>query len=206
MDFYCLHHTPSEDRKKYMDNLFFINDISPIWITSFLPDSKEVINHEKIYCEHSANNKYLNNAEISLYLKHQQAIELIEYKNQVGIIIEDDIKIPDFNLNNFCKDAYKDLIIKNGDILFIGSTTYDEITSNTNELIVHEPWMKSRCAHCYMINPKSASKILKFIKNKVAPFDWQLNYAIDNLNLKVFWSIKSVKQRSETKETQSLLR
>lgn len=207
IDFYCIHHAPSIDRKLYMDELFYENSINPIWITEFLPNCDEVVNHSKIYSEHAANKKYLNNAEISLYLKQKLALELIKRSNRIGVICEDDLEKPNFLLKNFCMEILPNFIKEDGDILFIGDTRHDCISDQYKDVdIVSEPWMKSRCAHCYMITPKSANKILNYIETPEAPFDWQLNYAIDKFNLKIYWSTKGIKQRTSENIIKSLLR
>lgn len=207
IDFYCIHHSPSLDRKLYMEKLFSDNDINPIWITEFLPNCELVTNHEKIYSEHSANKEYLNNAEISLYLKQKFAIESIKASNRIGVICEDDLENPTFHLKQFCLNILNDFIDGNGDILFIGDTRYDSISHKyKNMSIVSEPWMKSRCAHCYMVTPHAANKIISYLESPEAPFDWQLNYAIDKFNLKVYWSTHGVKQRTSEESIKSLLR
>ena len=122
IDFYCIHHSPSIDRKLYMDELFFENSIHPIWITEFLPNCNEVINHKTIYSEHAANKQYLNDAEISLYLKQKLALELIKSSNRVGVICEDDLEKPNFLLKKFCIEILDNFLEEDGDILFIGDT------------------------------------------------------------------------------------
>jgi hypothetical protein len=204
MDFYCLHHSPAKERKSYMNSFFTSNFIKPIWIESFLPEDPLVENFPKVISEHSANKHFLNKSEISLYLKHQEAFKLIGLKNEIGIILEDDVKIPNFNLYEFCKLVAPEFLI-DGDLLFIGSIEGMNIHHETKK-IISEPWMKSRCAHCYMVNPSSCDKIIDFISKPLAPFDWQLNYAIESLKLKVYWSVDSVLQMTQINEIKSLLR
>lgn len=207
IDFYCIHHSPSIDRKSYMEELFNENHIKPIWIADFLPDCDSVINHKTVYSSHAANKKYLNTAEISLYLKQKRALELIKKTNRIGVICEDDLEKPDFSLRNFVVDVAHDFISGGGDILFIGDTHNDSIANKYKDIsMVSESWMKSRCAHCYMITPSAVNKILDYVENPEAPFDWQINYAIDKFNLKIYWSVQGVKQRTAQNAIKSLLR
>jgi GR25 family glycosyltransferase involved in LPS biosynthesis len=204
MDFYCLHHTPALERKEYMNLFFHKFDINPIWIESFLPNEDQVKNFKKVFNENSANSSFLNDAEISLYLKHKKCFESIKENNRVGVILEDDVEIPDFNFKELC-DSIAQEFLNDGDLLFIGSIEGMNI-NDPNHKIVSQPWMRSRCAHCYMVNPKRSEEIYDFICNIKAPFDWQLNYAIENLKLKVYWSVNSVSQRTQLKKINSLLR
>jgi len=204
IDFYCLHHLPAVERAEYMEAFFSRERIKADWIESFLPESPEVKNFQRTFCPHSANGSYLNEAEISLYLKQQEAIKRICARKNIGVILEDDIKEPFFNFKEFCNLAAEDFLDGDGDLLFIGS--YPEADIQGSTIIQTAPWMTSRYAHCYMVNPKSAQKIFDHTLTPVAPFDWQLNYAIQDLDLKVYWSILAVYQRTAQNEISSLLR
>lgn len=204
IDFYCLHHLPATGRAKDMQNIFWKFSMNVEWVESFLPESEEVNLFPKTFCEHSANNIYLNTAEVSLYLKHQESLKKIIQKDNIGVILEDDIEEPNFNLKNFCSKVAHQFIEEEGDLLFIGS--YPEKDIYGKDLIRSESGMLSRYAHCYMVNPKSAQKIFNYTNSPKAPFDWQLNYAILDLNLKVYWSIPAVYQRTAQHKIPSLLR
>ena len=204
VDFYCLHHLPAVERAGYMEAFFSRDGITSDWIELFLPESEEVKNFTKTFCDHSANNFYLNDAEISLYLKHQEALRRIAVKGNVGVVLEDDIEEPNFNLKEFCEKVSPQFLECGGDLLFIGS--YPEVDIQGGELIRSQAGMESRYAHCYMVNPKSAQMILDYTNSPKAPFDWQLNYAIRDLNLKVYWSIPAVYQRTAQHKIPSLLR
>lgn len=203
IDFYCLHHSPAVERAEYMHSFFWREDILPEWITSFPPESEEVKDFPITFCDHSANGAFLNSAEISLYLKHQEAFKRIIEKDNLGVILEDDIEEPDFCLKEFCDKISEQFLEEGGDLLFIGS--YPEVDIKGG-LIKTASWMQSRYAHCYMVNPKSAPKILEYTKKPLAPFDWQLNYAILKFGLKVYWSVPAVYQRTAQNKIPSLLR
>lgn len=204
VDFYCLHHSPAVERAEYMAAFFRRDGIIADWIESFLPESEEVENFPKTFCPHSANGSYMNEAEISLYLKQQDAIKRIRDRKNIGVILEDDVEEPFFNLKEFCHLAAEDFLNGDGDLLFIGS--YPELDIKGSTLIKTAPWMTSRYAHCYMVNPKSAQRIFDYTSIPSAPFDWQLNYAIRDLALKVYWSIPAVYQRTAQHKIPSLLR
>jgi GR25 family glycosyltransferase involved in LPS biosynthesis len=195
--YFCIHHSPAKERKEYLTPFFKKDNLDFNWIEDFLPSSHEVLSKEKIFNEHSANKSYLNNAEISCYLKHLKAIEIIAKSNFNGLIIEDDIEIPNFSLNEYCTKIEKDLVDNEGDILFIGSFTNHDIPLDFPNELVHEKWMRSRCAHCYLITNKTANKIHSYMSDIIAPLDWQLNYAIQKFNLKCFWSKTHINQRTE---------
>jgi GR25 family glycosyltransferase involved in LPS biosynthesis len=206
IDFYCIHHALANDRKEYLLPFFNKEKLNVNWVDDFLPDSSEVKNIKTIYSIHSANKTHLNNPEISCYLKHLKAISLIADSNNHGIIIEDDIEIPNFEFLKYV-DAVKNLFFEqNGDLLFLGSFTSHDIPENYPHEIVHEKWMQGRCAHCYLITNECAKKILSFMHEIEAPLDWQLNYAIKKFSLKCFWSKRHVNQRTEKGKIPSLLR
>lgn len=206
INYYCIHHSAAIERKQYLLPFFEKENLQVHWIEDFLPSSKEVADVGIINSQHSANKLFLNNAEISCYLKHLKAINTIAESNTDGIIIEDDIEIPNFSLKNLILKI-KDLFVeKNGDILFIGSFSGYDISEEFPDEIFHDEWIRSRCAHCYLITNKCAKNILDFMKNPIAPLDWQLNYAIEKFNLKCFWSKKHINQRTEKGKIASLLR
>lgn len=206
INFFCIHHSPAIERKKYLIPFFEQDKLEVNWIQDFLPTSQEVLNKNKILSNHSANGVYLNNAEISCYLKHLKALKLASESKNNSLIIEDDIEIPNFSLKEYCEGIENDFIKQHGNILFIGSFTNHDIPVDFPNEILHEKWMKSRCAHCYFITKETALKIYNFMSTIIAPLDWQINYAIEKFELKCFWSKNHVNQRTEKGKIPSLLR
>jgi hypothetical protein len=204
MKTYCLHHTPAEDRKKYLLENFDTTHWH--WITDFLPTDDFIINHTKVYSEHSANGQgFLNNAELSLFYKHKLAIELISKEQNYGIILEDDIESITFDLSTIICIFIQLMKKENTDILFIGSYGSLDVYFDKPSLLCKD-FTLSRCAHAYIVNNKCSIKLLKYLSVVKAPIDWQLNYAIKDLKLKSCWSYPHLYQRSEKKQTISLLR
>lgn len=208
MQYYCIHHKDSVDRKKFIiTNYVNKYNLNIKWIEDFLPTSDFILNHKKIYSNHAANKSYLNNNELSCYLKHQKAISLISNSNDYGMILEDDIAEVSFDFTSTIDILYNDMINNNCDILFIGSFfIYDLQNINNQPYIYCNKNTLSRCAHAYIISDRCASKILDYISDIKAPFDWQLNFAINNLNLNSCWSYPHIYQRTEKKQIESLLR
>ena len=206
LNYYCIHHIKDLGRKSHMDRIFNLHNINPIWVTEFLPESNEVKKFPKTFSKHSANNNYLNNAEKSLYLKQLLAFEKIMNSNKIGLIIEDDLEMPNFEFKNFCELIFDKFNKSDGHFVFIGGSHADQRTDTNNELIFSEPNLYSRCCHCYMVKPETSKLIFDFLMKPLAPFDWQLNYAIQNFNLKVFHSFKIVEQRTQNGSAKSLLR
>ena len=77
MKYYCLHHSPAKERKEYLNIFFYKQKLDVEWIENFLPTSDDVLKYPKINCVHAAHDGVLNNAEISLCLKHNLALEKI---------------------------------------------------------------------------------------------------------------------------------
>jgi GR25 family glycosyltransferase involved in LPS biosynthesis len=206
INFFCTHHSPAKDRKEYLSEYLKKDNLNINWVEDFLPDCEEIKSMEKIFSEHSVNKTYLSEAELSCYLKHLKAIKLTSQSDYNSVIIEDDIEHPKFSLNEYANRIEKEFLEKNGDILFIGSFGQSDIPENFPQEIVHEKWMRSRCAHCYLITNKCALKIQDFMSKIIAPLDWQLNYAIEKFSLNCFWSKTHVNQRTEKGILKSLLR
>lgn len=207
INYYCLHHSPSVDRKKYLIDLFNKQNIIVEWIEDFLPTSGCVINYPKIYCHHAANKEFLNRAEISLCLKHNATLQKIsKLDNEYGIVFEDDIKEPSWNIHEYIYDLIRSFEQINGEILWIGSDPSMEIHTTDRIKVISNSQTKSRFSHCYMIHSIVAKKILGFYCNIKAPPDWQWNFTIDHFNLKSCWSYPSIFQRTSIKEIPSLLR
>lgn len=199
---------PASDRKKYLIPFFSILQSDINWIEDFLPDHEDIISHRKVESAHSANGLFLNHAELSCFMKHRLAIKKIsESTCDYAVIFEDDIELPSFDWN-FYIDLFADQMSKlNGDILFIGSFTgYDIKSDCPNTNVFHHKSFKSRCAHCYMLSPKVAFKLNQKLENIIQPYDWQINFAIDDLNLNACWSYPHINQRTEKGQIKSLLR
>jgi GR25 family glycosyltransferase involved in LPS biosynthesis len=197
------------ERKKYLLHLFAKHKIEIEWIEDFLPDSKEVLSTKKVYSKYAANTTgILNNAEISLLLKHSLAIKKIQDIEDYAIIFEDDIQDFDFDFNNTIA-KFIELVEKyNIDILWIGSSINHnmDLPPSNEPTILSDSSTKSRLTHCYMINSKVADKVYNDYIDFKHPSDWQWNYIIDKLNLKSAWSYPHIYQRTDTKEIPSLLR
>jgi len=205
MKYYCLHHSPAIDRKAFLLPIFQDQQIKVEWIENFLPDCYDVINHPKIYYQHAANGSYLNNAEISLVLKHITAIKKISQINDYGIIFEDDIDTINFKLNDTIPIFINEIEKINGDILWIGSIPSKNL--KTNQITIESTKKtKDRCSHGYMIHSNLAKKVIDFYSDIKAPSDWQWNLTIDHFNLKSCWSYPHIYQRSDNKKIPSLIR
>lgn len=208
MKIYCVHHSDALDRKIYISNIFKKYNIEINWIVNDHPnDIKEKYSDKIIYSEHAANNINLNIFEISCFLKHKNAIEQISKTDEFGIIIEDDIKEPSFDFISIVEDLCCSMKNNNCDILFIGSfANYDLPNINDNPYIVCNNNTMSRCCHAYIVNNNIAEVLSNYLDTIKAPLDWQINYAIQDLNLKSCWSYPQIYQRTEKKELNSLLR
>ena len=204
IDIYCLHHTPAKERKEYLIANFNTSDW--VWVEDYLPTEDFIKSHTKIYSEHAANRQgYLNNQEISLFYKHKLAISKISEKNNFGLIVEDDIMTPEFNLIKTLDILIKLMDEADSDILFVGSYGNCDLKFEEPTLVCNNNTL-SRCAHAYILNPKCSNIFLENLSTIKHPFDWQLNHIIDHLGLNSCWSYPHIYQRSEKKQTGSLLR
>jgi GR25 family glycosyltransferase involved in LPS biosynthesis len=207
IQYYCLHHSPAPERKEYLIDFFYNQQVVVEWIEDFLPDSNEVINHPQIKCEHAADgSNILNNQEISLILKHILALKKICSIDGYGIIFEDDIKKSHWSFNEYMPLLIEEFEKMNGDILWIGSSPELDVVTTDKIKIVSDHNTLSRLAHCYMVHSKIANQVIDFYKSIIAPADWQWNITISHFNLKSCWSYPCIYQRTSLKEIHSLLR
>lgn len=208
MKYYCIHHLDAIDRKIFIEK-HYINkfNIDMVWIEDFHPSLEVIQDHKRIHTPHAANNKYLNTGELSCYLKHKKAISMISDSNDYGFILEDDVEPPSFNFIEVVKDFYYQMEYNACDILFVGSfSIYDLKNINNKAYIYCNNNTLSRCAHAYIISNNCATKLINYLEEIKAPFDWQLNFAIEDLGLKSCWSYPHIYQRTEKKQIESLLR
>lgn len=208
VEYYCIHHLPAFERKNYLTPFFSTLESSVNWIEDFLPDHESILNHHKVQSIHSANGSFLNKAELSCFMKHRLAVKKISESNcDYGVIFEDDIEYPSFDWNYYVNIFADQMSKLNGDILFIGSFTGHDIKSDSPNInVFHHKNFKSRCAHCYMLSPKVAFKLNQKLENIIQPYDWQINFTIDDLNLNACWSYPHINQRTEKGQIKSLLR
>lgn len=200
---YCLHHTPATERKEYLLNNF--DTKGWLWIEDFLPTDDNIRNHPTIYSEHSSNKIFLSLSELSLFYKHKLAIELICGHKEFALIIEDDIALPNFEFYSTLS-ILLNLMKKEGtDLLFVGSYGSCDLKCEAPTIVCSKNTL-TRCAHAYIVNPSCSKLLLNYLNDINSPLDWQLNYAIQDLNLKSCWSYPHIYQRSEKKQIRSLLR
>jgi GR25 family glycosyltransferase involved in LPS biosynthesis len=207
MKYYCIHHSPDIERKAYMDDLFMLKKIDDIvWIVDYLPDSDEVKSWEnKVESTYAAKDNRLNVSEISCFLKHKKAIKHIAASGEIGVILEDDIAIPQFDMAYFV-DGVLSHECTTDKMIFIGSFADKDIVDSAEYVVHFSHSHKSRCAHAYMLNAETATKITPLLEDIKMPFDWQLNSIIEQLNLCVGWTKPHIYQRTEKGIIKSLLR
>lgn len=201
MKIYCLHHTPAKERKEILLKSFErkgFNDVE--WIENFLPQD---IKKENLQINHP-----LNDAALSLYLKHQYAIEKAYYSGiDRFVILEDDIMLPEFATLDYFEKAYDQFLNMDGDILNIGTAYGMAPRRIQNDVLVyHESHFTTRCAHAYAISKKCLEKILPEFNNINDAWDWKLNHLIDQFHLKSCYVEPGLRQASLDGDYNSLLR
>jgi GR25 family glycosyltransferase involved in LPS biosynthesis len=206
IQYYCTHHDLAIDRKEYIyTNIVKPYDIDICWIEKYRPDSTFIKNHPIVHNIHAANRQYLNASELSCYYKHYLAIRNIAESKTDGIILEDDIESPRFDFKNVISDLHELMIIQECDILFVGSFDKYDLNYQYPSILMNQ-LTKSRCSHCYIVRSNIAHKLANYLFSPSMPLDWQLNYAITDLELKSGWSWPHVYQRTEKNMLPSLIR
>lgn len=177
---FLLHHLPAKQRKEQLiTDLSTVNLLYPInWIENFLP---EEVSRDYQYS--------VNTANASLNLKHKYTHQYI-IKNNIdyGIVLEDDIDVLSIDsLQVFFEKCLQEMIIENGDILWVGGTNEIQIPPNLlqpNKYTVFHEKFDSRCTHGYIINKKGAQTVIN---------NFHLNLPIDHLFNEIIRNNKTIK-------------
>ena len=207
---YICNYTPLKERKQFMieqnikynlqNHLHFINEFD----RENIP--KKFLN---IF-----NTQKLKLGEISLFLKHIEAMKLIIKSNkEFGIIIEDDVIYKDNFLNNFNKKY--DIFPDDFDILYVGVFPFYKyfrtrnirnhpIPDNSQKVgsfynmtrVEVFPWTgNNKGTDFYIISKKCCELFISIIKNFMenknkinSPIDHFMGQLLFNKNANIFWS------------------
>lgn len=179
MKMFCLHHIPAIHRKKKLLEDFNHHNLQIEWVESFIPESID---------KHVLNIRHpLNDAALSLYLKHRWCIQQQKiHKWDNMVIFEDDTILPyNMNIELYLSEVEEQFNQLNGDICFIGGAfgIVPSVIDDTR-LVYCEPGFRSRCTHCYIINIQAIDKIINHIDIIDDAIDWKFNQIIKNENLR----------------------
>lgn len=174
-----------------IENYYQFNEIEAIYKSSKTSNIIPKFAHER-----------LKTTEISLILKNIASLNMfIETDNEYCLILEDDISFKDnssiLDIENIINSAPKDW-----GLIFIGGFKY-KFEHFIPEFIIDKyhkaknPATNGACAIIY--NRESAEVILKELNNKFnLPYDWELNYIIENNMINVYHYEYICKQLSKT--------
>tara|TARA_B100001094_G_scaffold288503_1_gene304775 strand:- start:292 stop:1023 length:732 start_codon:yes stop_codon:yes gene_type:complete len=211
--FYICHYTPLKERFNYMNNQCKKYNIQEKLVFIKEYDREKLSENDTEYFD---KNK-LKMCEISLFLKHIQAMKLIiESKKEYGIIMEDDVIFKDNFINNFNE------LMKNFpetfDVIYTGvfqfykeykkhSNCENPILKSINSIgnlcnmdkIIVFPWIgNNKGTDFYIISKKACIKFISYIekikkdKNKIkSPIDHFMGIFFYN-NGNVFWGNKEI--------------
>jgi GR25 family glycosyltransferase involved in LPS biosynthesis len=185
--YYCLHHTPLEDRKKFLEERFLTLNLDVEWVTGFSPENITL----------PSGSHFQNIGEYSLYLKHQYCFEQQITNNfKYVVIIEDDALLPD-NFNTLLKESLIEFELLQGDLLFLGICCDIKPSSITpTKRVYWEPHFLTRCTHCYVTTLSAANIILKHFSSNQIATDYKINDIIRLENLKSCYCEPGIHQGS----------
>ena len=208
---YVIHYSKLVDRKKYIASLFKDINIEFEFIESF---NKEELNEKniskfyennktihdqkiKLWGKRSKDHYELTGPEISVSIKHLEALKKIQNNEyEFGIILEDDI-IPQYkNFINEIENLIKSH--KKWDVLFIGEgmgKSYRNSKIGIRRIIPLKKIFKMKhpatnCLEAYIVKKSSVNKILEDLIPINLVIDWELAYQFFIKNLNIFWSKK----------------
>jgi len=203
---YIMHCKKLKERKEELDRWIHEIPKKPIFINDYDAEelNKETINKyyqydEKICKDFFKNDWKLNNAEISLNIKHIKAIEdFLQTQDEIALFLEDDA-IP-INITSFKNEINECLLNTplDADMIFIGRGISDEFINkkiNKEGEKVNDKCYKiksSNCSESYLITRKVAKKLIK----QIIPFhfciDWELEYRFKNSEYNIYWWVPPI--------------
>jgi GR25 family glycosyltransferase involved in LPS biosynthesis len=203
---YVTHYTPLRDRRKSLERALAILGIDATWITDY--DREALTQHEfdtfvqqldsswtgkDIHFQdidfHHMRYQPLNASEISLSLKHAEALkQFCESGGQLALVLEDDVLFRrDFvdECNRFLRQTPGDFgIIFPGDGCGLRVHSW-ELRPGQVAYRVLPPM--ARCTDSYIITRAAAKKLLDHLLPIFLPADVQFTYWLRTLNIPTYW-------------------
>lgn len=213
---FIIHYTKLKERKEFMDyqlsknplidyeyiNEFDADDLTPDVIDKFYEKSPEIYKKktENLWSRADSEYRELNLPEISCTLKHLEALKRASKTDGISLILEDDCCFSDDFYTKLEKKM--SLLPNDWDAVFLGSGCGSWFQSQKIKeyKIVAENILKANhpstnCAECYLVNKKSATKII----NNAFPFhmisDWELAYLFYKLDMNIYWIYPSLAEQ-----------
>lgn len=176
---------------KLTKNVFLKNKTNKIYnLKDFLKDKYQSY-LSKVYTPKWMLPRKLSLSEISLTLKHLEALKQISKLDEPSLIIEDDV-IMKPNSKELIEKAYF-LCKQKYDYIDLGGGCNLPLFENDKQIKGYGNFIdlkvpRSRTTAAYMINSKSANIIAKNLTPIVMPIDWQLQYLFLKNEFKVAWT------------------
>jgi hypothetical protein len=133
----------------------------------------------------------LKAGEVSVLLKHRQAIERIAFgKELFGLIFEDDIFLYERSYENL-RVLLSEWVTQNGEYLDIaggaGLHAEDDLSRDSRLTICRPP--RTRTNACYAITRELARKVLTKFYPLIFPIDWHLQYIFKEIQIEsCYWA------------------
>jgi GR25 family glycosyltransferase involved in LPS biosynthesis len=132
--------------------------------------------------------KRLNLGQLSLYLKHKEALRKHSLTNTPYLLIlEDDAAIP-LDFNKIMPEIISEFHNYNGDILHLGDTAIPghQVVRFSGKLVHYNKGLPliTRGTHAVMFSLECSKKILKELDSVTVPIDFKYNELICRLSLR----------------------
>ena len=203
---YICHYSKLTDRKiSILDQLQKLGLDNYMFVEQFDKDSWDRENISKEFPEIFNPANKMNDAEISLALKHAWIVLDMNMNNHSSVIVlEDDAILCDGFVEKY--NEYMKQMPSDWDIGWIGSCfgLKEPEISNIN---IYKTNKGSRCAHAYCISKLFSIKMIDEIKNINKQADFYYNYIVDKFNLNNYWfqpplALQSLEFYSSLKENE----
>jgi hypothetical protein len=186
---YICHYKKLKDRKDELKNHLEDNKIFDYEFVELFDkdewDKEEIRKQYPNVFEVTDENRYLNDSEVSLTLKHSWIIQDAHSKEyESSLVLEDDVLLCYDFLDNF--NNYKSQLPDDWDIAWVGScyNLHADYDGKTN---VYKTNHGSRCTHAFAISKQFCQKVVNEVKNVNDASDFFYNKLVKNFNLNNYW-------------------
>lgn len=132
----------------------------------------------------------LSSQELSVFKKHYLALsEISNSHSNSNLIFEDDVRFSSRQkFNVFWNRLLSANLPLDYDLIFFGTGCHLP-TLKEGIVVPNHTWHKTKCADSYLVKPTAAKSIIDDYKRvpPFMPYDWDLSFRIDRLNLRVAW-------------------
>jgi GR25 family glycosyltransferase involved in LPS biosynthesis len=182
-DVYVIHCKRLVERRSFLEDALKALGWEARWIIS--SDPGEIPRRHLLHFKRRA--RLLTIGEISVYLKHLEALRRIAWRNATGFVIEDDAIFPPEFRETFAR--YRSALTRPFDVVFFGACyAADDPGSVEGSLFAERSSTRSMSG--YLATPAAAGRLLAHLEERpiLEPIDHAVNRILNAGGFTVLWS------------------